>query len=283
VSAWRAMGCDVVVAGATPAELGAVRALLAEREARFSRFRADSELARVNASSARALHVSEPFARALATALAVAERTGGRLDPTLGAALEAAGYDRDLAELDEDPRPPGPAVPGRRGEVQLAGRLLTRPPGLRLDLNGVVKAMAVDDALGCLAGDGWVSVGGDLAARGPVDVALPGGGAIRLVAGALATSSTAVRRWRRGGAWQHHLIDPATGRPAISPWVTVTACGATCLAADTAARAALLLGEAGPRWLEGLGIPARLVDADGGVTVTAAWSQATAEAAAACT
>jgi thiamine biosynthesis lipoprotein len=260
------MGCEVVVRG----DADGVAALFAEWDARFSRFRPHSELSRVNAAAAEAVWVSEPFAAALRVALAAWEQTDGLVDPTLGAAIVAAGYDRDFAALVDD-GPCGAAAPSRAREIGLSGRLLRRPPGLALDLNGVVKALAVDAAAARLRGDGFVSAGGDLAARGPVDVALPGGGAVRLVAGALATSSTAVRRWRRDGAWQHHLIDPRTGRPARTPWVTVTACGASCVAADVAVKAGLL---AGPEWLEARGIPARLVAHDGEVTLTAGWEAA---------
>ena len=87
----------------------------------------------------------------------------------------------------------------------------------RLDLNGVVKAAAVDDALRLLSGRGFVSAGGDLATNGPLDVELPGGGSVRLVAGGLATSGRTKRRWLRGGEEQHHLIDPATGQALDEP------------------------------------------------------------------
>src|SRR6478609_5001094 len=266
------MGCDVGVAGATPEAAAAVRAVMTDFDERFSRFRPASELSRVNASPASELLVSEAFATALATALAAASATEGLVDPTLGCALEAAGYDRDFGALADD-GPVGAPVASRLAEVSLTGRLLRRPPGLRLDLNGVVKALAVDAAAALLSDGAWVSAGGDLATRGPVDVALPGGGAVRLVSGALATSSSGARRWRRGGDWRHHLIDPRTGRPSSSPWTTVTACGATCLAADVAAKAGLLAGEDGPAWLEAYGFPARLVRDDGTVVVTPAWRE----------
>lgn len=85
-------------------------------------------------------------------------------------------------------------------------------------------------------------------------------GAGRLVSGGLATSGRTKRRWLRGGEEQHHLIDPATGRPSTSCWDEVTVCGATCLAADVAAKAAFLLGDDGPDWLEERGLPGRFLD-----------------------
>jgi thiamine biosynthesis lipoprotein len=250
------MGCDVVVEGASGDELERIHALFEERDAAFSRFRPGSELNRVN-DAGRPAFVSPLFARMVEAALWARETTAGLVDPTLGAALEAAGYDRDFDSLDADGA--APATPQPRGEVALYGRVLVLRRGTRLDLNGVVKAATVDDAAGLLCGPGFVSAGGDLATRGPVDVALPGGGAVRLVSGGLATSGRTKRRWLRGGEEQHHLIDPATGRPSASRWEEVTVCGATCLAADVAAKAAFLLGDDGPGWLDDRGLPGRFV------------------------
>jgi thiamine biosynthesis lipoprotein len=140
--------------------------------------------------------------------------------------------------------------------VELRGELLRAPRHVRLDLNGVVKSMAVDAAVALIGGGGWVSAGGDLAATLPVDVALPGGGAVRLERGGLATSGSVRRRWRRGGREQHHLIDPATGRPSDSPWTQVT-----------------VLGAEGPGWLAERAMPARLL-AGGGETLTPSWREA---------
>jgi thiamine biosynthesis lipoprotein len=231
------MGCDVAVAGGDPT----AAALVLERwEEAFSLFRPESELSRVNRSRSRVVAVSRLLASTLETALDVASETEGLVDPTLC---------------------------GRWPEVVLSGRLLSRPPGLALDLNGVVKSLAVGEAVTTLDGPGFVSVGGDLAVHGPVDVALPAGGAIRVVAGGLATSGTASRG--------EHLVDPATGRASESPWEQVTASGATCLGADVAAKAGFLLGRLGPEWLDERGIPGRFVGLDGEVLENEAWAVAT--------
>lgn len=231
------MGCDVAVAGGDPEVVAAV---LERWEDAFSLFRPQSELSRVNASPARVHTVSSLFARGLGAALAMAAQTEGLVDPTLC---------------------------GRWRDVVVSGWMLSRPPGLELDLNGVVKALAVDEAAATLAGPGFVSVGGDLAVLGPVDVALPADGAIRVVSGGLATSGTASRG--------DHLLDAATGRPSESCWEQVTASGATCLDADVAAKAGFLLGERGPAWLDARGIPGRFVAAGGEVVENDAWAGAT--------
>jgi thiamine biosynthesis lipoprotein len=269
------MGCEVIVAGARARERLEIERLFVARERRFSRFIAESELNRVNGAAGRPVLVSREFAEMLELALAAASQTEGLVDPTLGRAVEAAGYDQDFKRLADDPRRPLPAAPSALGSVRLAGRFLRARAGVRLDLNGVVKGKTVDDALRLIEGDGFVSAGGDIAARGGAVVSVPGGAAVRLVTGALATSGQDWRRWRRGGELQHHLIDPATGRPARSPWQTVTVCGATCLGADIAAKAGFLLAERGPRQLEEWGLAARFVDSQGDVVATRAWRSQT--------
>ena len=204
----------------------------------FSLFRSQSELCRVNAAQAEVQVVSPLFAATLETALAAAADTDGLVDPTLGSP----------------------------GEVRLMRRFLRRPPGLALDLNGIVKALAVDESAALITAEGFVSAGGDIAVRGPVDVALPGGGAVRVTVGGLATSGISSRG--------RHLIDPLTGHPSESPWEQVTASGATCLAADVAAKAAFLLGERGPGWLDERGIGGRFVSLRGEIVENGCWSRA---------
>lgn len=251
------MGAEVVVHGATPSERDSIRDLFAAWEHTFSRFRPDSELNRVNADRAPVVVLSRPFAFATRAALEAATTTDGLVDPTLGGSLEAAGYDREFALLADDLRPLGPASAGSWRSLRLSGRLLSRPPGTVLDLNGVVKSLAVDAALELISGDGLVVAGGDLATRGGANVGLPADGAVRLLAGGIATSGRTKRSWRRGGDLQHHLIDPRTGRPSESRWDEVTVAAGSCLAADVAAKAAFLLSDEGPGWLDERGLPGR--------------------------
>jgi FAD:protein FMN transferase len=276
--AFRSMGCDVVVSGASESVRHAIEELFAARDRMFSRFRSGSELNRVNAAAGRPVRVSQAFADMLMLALQVSRETGGLVDPTLGAELEAAGYDADFPLLRDDRTEPPSVGNRRRSIVRLEGRLLVVPRGTKLDLNGVVKGRTVDDALELLEGDGFVSAGGDLAGRGLLVAALPRGGALRLLRGALATSGTDRRRWMRGGVLQHHLLDPRSGRPSSSPWEQVTVCGLTCVAADVAAKAAFLLGDEGPAWLDERGLPGRFLSPDGDVLVNRAWRNSLEEA-----
>jgi FAD:protein FMN transferase len=256
------MGVDVVVAGADDESFAAIESHFARVDAVFSRFRADSELNSVNAAESWLVPVSPLFGEAVETALAAAAATEGLVDPTLGRAIEAAGYDRDFALLGADERPPGPTAPGSWRTVRLASRLLFRPPGTKLDLNGIVKSLAVDEAVARLPGDGFVAAGGDIATRGPAAVGLPEGDGLQLLAGGLATSGRTTRRWSRGGRPQHHLIDPRSGRPSTSRWLEVTVAAESCLAADVAAKAAFLLSSAGPEWLDERGLPGRFLAED---------------------
>jgi thiamine biosynthesis lipoprotein len=270
------MGCEVVCDVAAPA---VVAALFEGRDARFSRFRQRSELNALNARPAGAALVSEPFAAMLALALGAARATSGLVTPAVGEAVAGAGYDRDFAELPADGPPVEPSPVPPLAAVSLRGRLLVRSAPVALDLNGVVKGRTVDDALAA-SGAGWVCAGGDVATTVPLRVGLPGGGTVELFRGGLATSSVARRSWRRGGEPQHHLIDPVTGLPAETPWRDVSAVASSCVEADVAAKAALLLGPAGPAWLDRRGIAGRFVDREGRVRLNESWRQATEQLAA---
>jgi FAD:protein FMN transferase len=270
IERFRSMGCDVVVTGG---DAERVRDQFEDDDRRFTRFSDDSELAHVNRACGPVV-VSQRFRRAVHAALDAWRATDGLVDPTLLDALEAAGYDDDFGAIradghGADARAAVTAI-GSAARIRIAGSLLSAP---RLDLNGVVKSMAVDDALAA-SGAEWIAAGGDLATTRPLEVALPGGGSVRLERGALATSGTAERRWMRDGRLQHHLIDPRTGAPARSPWEQVTVCGATCLMADIAAKAAFLKGRDGPAWLDARGMPGRFLRPDGTVHLNASWSRA---------
>jgi FAD:protein FMN transferase len=280
VAQFRSMGCEVVVGGATPSELALIERLFATRDRRFSRFVRKSELNHVNELPSELVPLSPTFHRMLQTALRAAALTDGLVDPTLGDAIEAAGYDRDFDELEPSSEPAREGASGRWRELRFSGRCLRRPASLKLDLNGVVKSKTIDDAVGLVDGRGFVSAGGDLATTTPIDVGLPDGSMVQVLGG-LATSSSAKRRWLRGGEWQHHLIDPRTGRPSASPWTDVTVCASTCVDADIAAKAAFLLGRDGPEWLDERGLAGYFLLPTGEPVVNRFWHTSAPEPAAA--
>jgi thiamine biosynthesis lipoprotein len=260
-----------------------LRAELAALDAACSRFRADSELVRANAVAGRRVRVSPILTAAIVVALRAAEQTDGDVDPTLADALAAAGYDGDFVGLPADGAPVTPRPPRRDAwrEVEVdedAGTLLV-PPGAGLDLGATAKAFAADraaDAIVAATGAGvLVNLGGDIAVAGPLP---PGGWPVRVTdrpvhdddgasgqlvhihGGGLATSSTVVRRWRRGGTPYHHILDPRTGLPVEPVWRTVTVTAATCVDANTASTAAIVRGRRAIDWLADLALPSRLVD-----------------------
>ena len=245
------MGVDVRVGGATAAELAAIARLFADWERAFSRFRGDSELNRVNRDPAGVVVLSRLFAWVLREALGAAAATGGLVDPTLGQAIAAAGYDRDFSSLhSDDPSEPGPAQPGQWRSASPDGPAPARPAGFALDLNGVVKALAVDDALACIAGDGLRLGGRRSGTRGAVNVAVPGGEVVQVLEGGVATSGSVRRRWTRGGVEQHHLIDPRTGCRVDRRGRRSRLSEPHASRPTSCAKAAFLLGDEGPAWLD---------------------------------
>lgn len=274
---FRAMGTEVVVLGPQHRRFDAavreVEAIFEEEEDRCSRFRPDSELSRMNASSGRRIRISRALAAHLEAALVAAAATGGLFDPTVLPALVAAGYDRDFDELIAGARAvlnPAPAC-GRWREVVVEGRDAWLPPGVAIDLGGIAKGRTSDRASESAAGRlGWalVSAGGDLRLAGSapeIDVGIDDPlvvgetcGRVSLGTGAIATSSITRRSWGEGA---HHLIDPRTGRPAKTGVLQATVWAPTCGEAEVTAKRALLEG---PHLLEE-GVAGLLVLASGEV------------------
>ncbi|TFC51301.1 FAD:protein FMN transferase [Cryobacterium sp. TMT1-21] len=263
--------------------------VLADIEAASSRFRDDSEIRVLADRLPDGVEVNDTLAGLVRRALASARFTDGDVDLTLGNALDAVGYDRDIRLLLGDDGVPVRAIasraPGWRSVTLVANRL-TVPRHLALDLGATAKAVAADlvaarvsAGLGCGV---LVSLGGDIATAGPApaggwqvlvqDAPLEPSAQVTLAAGqALATSSTQKRRWLRGGRPQHHILNPRTGLPAEPVWRTATVAAATCHRANTLSTAAIVRGAAAEAWLREQGVPARLVSADGAVVTLVGW------------
>jgi len=293
-----ALGTTALVAVTEPRALGAARRVLdrelAAVDEACSRFRPDAELVLLNRSAGVEVRVSGRLFAAVHKALDVAARTGGLVDPTIGATLRLAGYDRTFAEIrlrdGRLVRPSFTRVAGwvsvlldpRRGTIRV-------PPGVELDLGATAKALAADQAALAAAEEAGagvlVSLGGDIAVAGeppdrgwPVRIAddhaapLDGPGpTVSISAGGLASSGTHVRRWTTAGGELHHIIDPRTARPAVTPWKTVSVAAASCVHANAASTAAIVLGESAVGWLEQQGLPARLAGEDGTVATVNGW------------
>ena len=290
-----ALGSTALVAVSIESGLGAAREaverVVADFDLACSRFRDDSELTALNREAGSAVPVGPLMLGAVQAALRAAKLTDGDVDPTVGQALITLGYDRDFDSVRDQPqRVRFAAVPGWRTiKVDQESATVRVPRGVTLDLGATAKALAADRAATeahSRAGCGvLVGLGGDFAIAGPAPA--PGwrirvtddhraaldapGQWITLRSGGLATSSTTTRRWRAGAEGVHHVLDPATGGPAAVVWRTASVTAASCLDANIAATAAIVRGEEAVGWLDSLGLPSRLVRADGAVLHLAGW------------
>ncbi len=294
LESFQALGTTAGVVVSEPSALdpalAAVHRTVEEFDLSCSRFRDDSDLTALNASAGRATRTTPLLLEAIQAALRAARLTGGDVDPTVGNALVALGYDRDFADIERPAKISIVPVPGWRCvEVDPEAGTVRVPRGVSLDLGATAKALAADRAAAAAcreAGCGvLVSLGGDIAIAGPppeegwrvrvtddhrAGVQAPGQW-ITLRSGGLATSSTTARRWETSAGPAHHLLDPSTGRPVARRWRTATVAAASCLDANTASTAAIVRGDRAPEWLESQRLPSRLVSVSGQVRHLAGW------------
>jgi thiamine biosynthesis lipoprotein len=281
------MGCQMLAVIDThdaraDARLRQAPAWFATWERHLSRFRPDSELARVNARAGQPVRVSPVFWAVLQVAMWAARQSGGLVTPAMLAALEAAGYDRTFDALgkmhngnletriaDQDSPIGTRAASGhdwRATRLSRRGRTIIVPPGMRLDLGGIAKGWAGAQAVQRLRqlGPTLIDAGGDIAVSGPrtdgspwpIGVANPFAPEeileLLLVArGGIATSGRDYRRWRQGAVWRHHIIDPRSGQPAATDVLSATVIARQLCAAEVGAKVALILGSVeGLAWIE---------------------------------
>jgi thiamine biosynthesis lipoprotein len=304
---FRAMGSEMLAA--VRSDRPEVAALLeevprwfAEWEETLSRFREESELSRLNRSgSDRPVVVSDTLWKVLKIALEAAHNTDGMITPTVLGAVEAAGYTASFDVMQHDG-----LASGRDAELQGAAKSAFRattgrmagliegkrekewrnvkmnagtqtvklPVGVGLDLGGVAKGWAADEAAHRLAqlGPCIVNAGGDIAMAGTglescewlIGVMAPSAGVgktgegdetelelLAIEAGGLATSGRDYRKWKQGEEWKHHIIDPRTGAPSKTDVMTATVVAPSAYSAEVGAKMAFLLGSrAGLEWIE---------------------------------
>ncbi len=302
----RAMGSDahIIVVGGSPAHLEGARHRLADLERRWSRFLPESDVSRLNRHAGRAIPVAPDTVLLVERAVEAWRLTRGSFDPTVLGAVVGAGYDRSFEELIGRPGGHGadrrahaearhpsswrPPTASACGAITWDRVLVTLPAGVGFDPGGIGKGLAADlvagDVLSAGAAGVCVNVGGDVrvAGTGPdggwtVAVEHPWAASpvalVGLTEGALATSTTLLRRWTVDGEGAHHVVDPATGRPAVTSLNLATVVAGEAWRAEVLATAVLLdgpdaaLDTVGPR-----GAQALTVDLDGVVRATAGLS-----------
>jgi FAD:protein FMN transferase len=303
--AFRAMGSDaqVIVVGGPPGGADRARRRIDDLEARWSRFRPDSEISRLTRRAGEWVTLSAESALLVQRAVEAWRVTVGRFDPTVLGAVIRAGYDRSFELLDGD----GDVAAGTSrltvgaAGIEIDGMRVRIPAGVGFDPGGIGKGLAADlvvaDALAAGAAGACVNLGGDVrvageppgdqsAATTPAPGPSPAGRSAWTVAvehpaspnpvallglhdGAVATSTTLRRRWTAGGEQRHHLIDPWTGAPSTSDLTLAAVVAAEGWAAEVLAKAVLLRGSAHAFDLvAGLGADALAVDRDGAVRAT---------------
>ena len=292
---WTAGSCTVRLTFDDPAVLGAacgeLKALMDRVDKAASRFRPDSELSIVNNRAGALVPVSRLLVDLVDVSLVAASMSGGAVDPTVGAAVIAAGYDADIEAVrrrfPQAPHDPKPVAGWQAVQLNRKLALLGVPKDSALDLGATAKAWTADRAAnilskryGCAV---LVEIGGDLRAAGQpakpwvITVAERAGDTgvqVTLSHGGLTTSTRTVRRWQTPTGYGHHVIDPRTGRPADGPWRTASVWAPTAVRANTFSTALVATGEGALGRLKLAGHPARLVADDGEVTELLGWPAA---------
>ncbi len=294
---FRAMGSQVVaiidsedVAASTA--LRHVPEWFAMWEEALSRFRSDSEISLLNSDSGFWVPVSETLWSVLQTALDAAQRSNGVVVPTVLHALHVAGYTRDFAagpQVTDGPARIAPVPDWHQIEVETSLRAVRLPEGVQIDLSGIAKGWAADQVVQRLAAYGptLLDAGGDIAVSGPMasghpwligienplDASIPLG-ILALYGGGVATSGRDYRRWQTADGWQHHIIDPRSGRPAQSNVLTATSVAPSAQAAEVAAKLIFILAEAGLEQVAAWpGHAGMLLRDDGSQSTTPGWAE----------
>jgi thiamine biosynthesis lipoprotein len=266
---FRAMNSEIVLAasGADQASIKHGFSLASEyihqAEQRFTRFTETSELAELNRSAGQWFHASTEMFHVLQAARQLVVETGGLFNPAILPALKHAGYDRSMDEIKNNPARSGAVQvlelqDFHSVELEAEKNSVRLPEQMQVDLGGIAKGWIAEQAAGQLAEYAQacaVSAGGDM-----VLVNLPQGepeweigledplhperdlALLHVQPGAVATSSVTKRKWKYNGRSQHHLIDPRTGLPAVTEWLSVTVWAKGAMQAEVYAKALLIGG-----------------------------------------
>ncbi len=271
---FRAMNSDIVLAASgkdqTAINNGFTesRQFINQCETRFTRFTETSELAELNRSSGTWFQASAEMFDVIELAYHLAVETGGLFDPAILPALKRSGYDRSMDEIrnqalrDESVKQvekgTTPDQDFRNIQLDAATKSILLPKGMQIDLGGIAKGWITEQAARRLANVSTacaVSAGGDMFL-----VNLPDGepdweiglenplvpeenlAVLHVLPGAVATSSIVKRQWKHNGRFQHHLIDPRSGEPAQTEWLSTTVWAEQAAEAEVYAKVLLIAG-----------------------------------------
>jgi thiamine biosynthesis lipoprotein len=281
--AFRAMGADMLAcveidSNQPPAQLSDAPRWFEDWEQTLSRFRADSELARLNRAG-RPTQVSDALWQVFCSALDAERLTEGLVTPTIGEAVIAAGYNQDFSLVRDEGRSLPTSVQSREAlhsgvpsltslQWDEATHTIHLPLGLQLDFGGIAKGWAASQAVERLSalGPALMNCGGDIAVSGPLLDGNPWeigvykpfdreGEYLEMLyfrqACGVASSATDRRRWTQDGQTRHHIIDPRVGLPAQTDVVHATVVAPSAVEAEAAAKSVLIRGSIeGLDWLE---------------------------------
>ncbi len=272
VESFRAMNSDIVLAAegeAIRVQSGfiAARNFIEAAEKRFTRFSDDSELMQLNRSAGTWFQASRDLFELLTEALFYFHKTHGLFDLSILPDLRNAGYIQSMDEIRRfgaDPQParhqPASHPTFASVELKATDSTIRLPADMQIDLGGIAKGWIAERAAQLLSqftSACAVNAGGDIFMIGypdgqdywevgledplepQLDVML-----MLLQPGAVATSSTVKRAWKQGDLNRHHLIDPRTGEPANTNWLSVTVLAPHAATAETFAKAFLMANEA---------------------------------------
>ena len=268
---FRAMNTDILLAAqgnSSAVTEGFQRAqqYIEASERRFTRFSETSELSHLNRSAGTWFHVSAEMTFVVSLAKQYVEQTSGLFNPSILPDLERMGYDRsmDLIRAEGALLPPSrftqssPLLPLDGLLINPDEDLIFLPHGMRLDLGGIAKGWIAEQAAVVLAEHSQaclVDAGGDMFMVGlpegeaswQIDLEDPSNpdrslASLNVPPGALTTSSVVKRKWMQGETPRHHLIDPRTGLPAETDWLSVTVFAPHADMAEVFAKALLIAG-----------------------------------------
>ena len=266
---FRAMNTSVMLAAegeGAIAGMYAAKTFIDECEQRFSRFLPASELSDLNRSAGNWIQVSDDLLDMLQRSLKYYADTHGIFDPSILSDLKRIGYDRSMDEIRNngvgsvaDISNPISRAAFHEIDFDLTKNRVRLPRGMEIDLGGIAKGWIVEKAAQLLnqyVDTCGVSAGGDILFIGrPLDgmdwdVYLEDPRSptkslaqLHLPCGAVATSSIMKRTWAQGEKTRHHLIDPRSGEPAETDWLSVTVIAPDVITAEVYAKALLIAGE----------------------------------------